>query len=185
MQSSNTHTGVRDWSTCTNCRLHHDRRRVVVRNDSPRRKEWHLLFIGDSPGRTEDVTGIPFTGDSYRILHGDYGYISYASEFTKRQFSWTTTNLVCCRPEDRQPVVAEANLCKSHIDELIQTVKPDGLIYLGVLAKKYYPPKTLPTKLPILSLAHPAMILREEFKLLPILREARKLQKFIDSLEKK
>lgn len=184
MQSTNTHTGVRDWSACTNCRFYHNRRRVVVREDSIKRKAFHILIIGDYPSIVDDVTGRPFSGEVFQIVHGRYGYLSFVEELTERKFSWTTTNIVCCRPEDRQPVGAEAELCRKHIDELIQTVKPDGIVYLGATAKKHYGPKK--HKLPTVSLDHPTKILREEeFKLLPILRNARKLQLFIDSLEKK
>jgi len=184
MQNPNTSTGISDWGTCTRCRLHTDRGRVALRTDSPRREHIHILFIGEAPGRTEDRLGIPFCGDSKRILFGDSGIIEQSKSFTETKYSWTVTNIVCCRPEEnRQPVKAEIELCRPHIDELVTTTKPTGIVYLGLVAKKNYPQKL--HKLPCLSLLHPAKILREEFKLLPVLKEARKLQLFVDSLGEK
>lgn len=87
--------------------------------------------------------------------------------------------------KNRDPVAAEIEACSPHIDELVEHWNPHGIVYLGKLAKSYHP-KKLPNQpsIPTLSLYHPAYILRMEYKLLTVLREARKLDLFLEKLHK-
>ena len=197
MQNRTCHTGIADWSDCKRCRLHATRRRVALRRDSPNgRQRIHLGIIGEAPGETEDVLGIPFTGISGRILDTMLSYVSY-------QFSYVITNIVACRPmtiitvgevseldtlpededeyeiidKNREPNAAEIEACKPHIDEIVQSEDFDGIVYLGKVAAKYK------TKLPSVELFHPAYIARMEYKYLTVLRQARKLSKFIERLQ--
>jgi uracil-DNA glycosylase family 4 len=77
---------------------------------------------------------------------------------------------------NREPTKAEIAACKPHIDEIVEAEKPKGIIYLGKVAESYK------TKLPKISLLHPAAIARLEYKLLPTLRQARKITNFVDKL---
>lgn len=171
--NGNCKTGISDWSNCDRCRLAEHRSRVVLRRDSDRRQAIHLLFIGDSPGRTENSIGVPFSGSSYQILLGPEGIINRVPE----DFSYTMTYLVCCATFDRAPVKAEIELCAPHIDELVKTTCPTGIVYLGPMATRYK------TKLPTLILPKPTKILAKEFRLVPVIRAARKLQLFIQQCQ--
>ncbi len=124
---------------------------------------------------------------------------------------------------NREPVKSEMDLCRPHIDELVISYQPHGIVYLGKVAMSYKPPmaaaptpakncprcdghgivqvhtatiqrgqydyKEVPCgcvkirKLPTLALHHPAYIKRLEYKLLPLLKEARKLDQFVESLQ--
>jgi uracil-DNA glycosylase family 4 len=105
---------------------------------------------------------------------------------------------------NREPTTKEIELCKPHIDELIEWFNPHGVVYLGKVAEKYTNPvKIIPidsldlTKhkrpiriddkyatlsIPTLSLYHPAYIARLEYKLLTVIKEAHKLDTFIERL---
>ncbi len=201
IKAGSCHTGRSDWSNCTRCGLHNTRNRVAIYRSHS--SDWgpRILFIGEAPGQLEDKTGLPFVGHSGRIFQQ---YIN----FCNRDFPYTITNAVGCRPvtivyldydhdkeqpdlkdlildEDyelydwnREPTKAEIAACKPHIDEIIESEKPKGIIYLGKIAESYK------TKLPKLSLLHPAAIARLEYKLLPTLRQARKITNFVDKLSK-
>lgn len=79
---------------------------------------------------------------------------------------------------NREPTSKEIAACRPHIDELVQTFNPRGIVRVGAVARSYS--STRPT----IDILHPAAILREEYKLLPIKRQARKIETFIKSLTK-
>ena len=79
---------------------------------------------------------------------------------------------------NRDPHPSEIEACKDHITELIEEYKPHGVIHLGKIAQSYK------TKLPHISLFHPAYIARMEYKLLTVLQEARKIDQFLERLHK-
>jgi len=206
-EPGNCHTGISDWSGCTRCRLCLTRNRVAIFRKHKLAGTNHsdilILFIGEAPGELEDKTGQPFIGISGRIFEQ---YI----RFTGIDFPYIITNTVGCRPvsvqyldyefekepvnsldeliqdEDyelydwnREPTKSEMEACRPHIDEIVTHYKPDGIVYLGKIAQNYG------TRLPKLSLYHPAFIARQEYKLLPVLKEARKLRNFIHELREK
>lgn len=105
---------------------------------------------------------------------------------------------------NREPTKAEIDLCKPHIDELVEWYQPHGVVYLGKIAESYKDPKYLISEIkllepeaklfrhtsykagfaqrhvPTLSLFHPAYIARLEYKLLTIRKEAKKLDEFVE-----
>lgn len=176
MSTVTTFCGKTDWGECQRCGLAGTRRRVAIRRDEPAfRRRTHILFIGEAPGKTEDALGEPFVGESGRIFKLILEELNHQCPVS---FSYTITNIVGCRPPDnRQPLPPEIEACKPHIDELVETLTPTGIAYLGKVAKAYK------IKLPVVNLVHPAFILRKEYKLLPIIREAHKLANFLEYLE--
>jgi uracil-DNA glycosylase len=158
-----------------------------------------LLFIGEAPGETEDIVGLPFVGISGNIL-------DFIMQYVNQDYAFIITNIVCCRPStflwdsekpepttyhqilkedpdyydwydhNREPTQEEAALCQPHIDELISTTKPKAIVYLGKIAETYK------TKLPTLSLPHPAYIARKEYKLIDAKKCGRKLNDFIKAM---
>lgn len=198
----NSHTGHADWRGCNRCILSVGRKHVVVRRDGCRRIglriSTRLVFIGEAPGATEDRTGIPFTGHSGRILNE-------IMMNTTSSFYFTITNTVCCRPCDvimedygyidqpgkvepgrimefenwnRQPRPIEIQHCRNHVLEIVQSVRPHGIVYLGKIAANSYD-----FKQPSLELFHPAFIARHETKLLLVKRQARLLSKFLEEID--
>lgn len=199
----NSSTGNSNWSECRKCILCNGRRRVCVRRDGIRNfdsvKPIRLLFIGEAPGATEDGTGIPFTGHSGRVLDQIFQYTTTAFEFC-------ITNIICCRPKDvtvnlpnnidseeqltnlkpiyeysnfnRNPNPTEIIACQPHIDEIIKSYKPQGIVYLGNVARNSYL-----TNRKTIHLVHPAYIVRQEYKVRLMRIEARKIYNFIKELK--
>jgi hypothetical protein len=79
----------------------------------------------------------------------------------------------------RSPSKAEAAICSLHIDELIASFKPKGVVYLGLLPMAYYR-----CSLPYIKLFgfSTNKFMKQEYKLLEVKREARKLLEFIKEL---
>lgn len=192
-------TSSRDWSNCRACGLCRTRKRVALK----RRGEVHgggrvrLLLIGEAPGEFEDTLGVPFIGPAGQVLN-------FILKDVEAPFTYLITNTVNCRPytivylsqeaedvdfdlliegEDyeiqdpnRDPTPQEATACRSHIDELVIDFEPTAIVYLGKIAQQY------PTRLPTLSLLHPAYIARMEYKLQTVREQALLLTRFIQGL---
>jgi len=50
---------------CRRCKLHEGRNRLVFGEGSPRAR---LVFVGEGPGREEDLEGRPFVGEAGKLL---------------------------------------------------------------------------------------------------------------------
>lgn len=224
------YTGVSDWGDCKRCRLWHTRHRVAIKRTGGSGTT-RLLFIGEAPGETENKTGIPFVGVAGKILyhlfkhtHFQFQYLitntvgcrpvdvsflddDYTSKFDE-DFSlgdYVYEDDYELLNWNREPTKAEIDLCKPHIDELLESYQPHGVVYLGKVAESYKDPNYLiPVEsyigdplakhyrhtnynddwvkrhVPTLSLFHPAYIARLEYKLLTIRKEARKLDEFVE-----
>lgn len=157
---------VDDWKNCKLCPLHCNRTSVVHwRGQLP----CDVLFIGEAPGESEDVIGVPFIGPAGSLLRElvseaetDYDSLKpFPFEPTK----WAATNIVACLPLDedgnlRPPKKAEAKACSDRLIDFIEIAQPEVIVTLGQVAEKYLPR----TNVPHFNLIHPAAILRSETK---------------------
>ncbi len=57
-----------DVISCTNCELSHTRKNAVPGEGSASAR---VVFVGEAPGRFEDVQGKPFVGPAGKILEAD------------------------------------------------------------------------------------------------------------------
>lgn len=154
------------WKGCTQCPLHHKTKPVVhLRGKIPAK----VLFIGEAPGESENVTGMPFTGPSGDMLNDiitealekldneNQKTISHPSPLT-----FAFANLVGCMPwEDggiRQPNKKEIQQCKSHLFEIVMMVNPMLVVLCGLLPEKHFPHGEYPFG--VMSVQHPSSILR-------------------------
>jgi uracil-DNA glycosylase family 4 len=135
-----------DWLVCERCALHATRRSVVLgRGDTPA----DILFIGLGPGKTENLLGEPFVGESGRLLQGIInGALELAMRDTGHKIARTPryfiTNIVACRPCDtkygpnRDPREEEIWACMPRLNETVRVVKPTLTILFGKVAQRYY-----------------------------------------------
>lgn len=85
-----------------------------------------LMFIGEGPGRDEDLQGRPFVGKAGELLDKMVGALGL-----KREDVYIA-NVVKCRPPDnRTPTPQEAGACLGYLHRQIQLVKPRVIITLG------------------------------------------------------
>ena len=93
------------------------------------------LFVGEAPGEEEDNKGLPFVGESGKLLR----WIIKKSGIQDYAFF----NAVCCRPteivklkyitklKNRTPTWQEVQTCQVNLYNLIDKIKPKVIITLG------------------------------------------------------
>ncbi len=114
---------------CTECGLHETAKTVCMAGDGPR-KNVTVMVVGEAPGANEDKRGVPFIGESGKILR---------TELERNNLTEITyiTNLVKCRPpNNRTPTAAEIKACRHYLDEEIEQLAPKFVITAGVPATK-------------------------------------------------
>ncbi len=155
-------------SVCTACALHQGRTHTVFGKGNPRAA---VMFIGEGPGRDEDLKGEPFVGRSGQLL------TKILAAIDLERGDVYITNIVKCRPpQNRDPMEDEVRCCEQYLIEQIEFIKPRLICALGRIAAQWL----LDTKEPLASLRksdnsyrgipvlvtyHPAALLRNpEFK---------------------
>ena len=90
-----------------------------------------LLFIGEGPGREEDLLGEPFVGRAGELLDK----IISAMGLEREQVY--IANIVKCRPpENRNPTPEEMAACLPYLKRQIEVLQPDVICALGGVAAK-------------------------------------------------
>ena len=122
-----------DWDTlestclsCQNCSLCEKRTHVVFGAGN---REAEVLFVGEGPGESEDLQGIPFVGpagqlldDMLEIIHLDRSRIYI-------------TNIVKCRPpNNRDPLNTEQDTCIPYLRNQVALMHPKIIVCLGRIA---------------------------------------------------
>ena len=116
-------------STCTRCALAAGRTQVVFGVGSPQAK---LLFVGEGPGREEDLAGEPFVGRSGKLLDR-----LMAEEVGLTRAECYIANVVKCRPpNNRDPAPKEIAACRPYLDEQIELIGPSVIVTLGNFSTK-------------------------------------------------
>jgi DNA polymerase len=120
-----------------------------------------VLFVGEGPGKTEDMLGIPFVGRAGKLLDL---ILPDINKGLARQ--WAIVNLVACRPTEgvgranRKPTDEEIANCEDHLTALVELAQPKAIVLLGREAQVGFPVH-LAKRCPILHAYHPAYICRK------------------------
>lgn len=108
---------------CLVCPLGPGRLKFVFGEGDPAAR---LLFVGEGPGRDEDLQGRPFVGKAGELLDKMIGAIGLKREETY------IANVVKCRPPDnRTPTPEEARACLGYLRRQIELVRPAVIVTLG------------------------------------------------------
>ncbi len=109
--------------SCTDCRLHKNRKNAVPGEGDP---DPCIVFIGEAPGRDEDIEGRPFVGRAGKLLD------QLLEEVGLSRPEVYITNVVKCRPPDnRDPRADEKSICRGYLDRQIALLGPDIICTLG------------------------------------------------------
>jgi uracil-DNA glycosylase family 4 len=114
---------------CTRCVLAETRTQVVfgVGDTSA-----DLMFIGEGPGRDEDLAGEPFVGRSGKLLDK-----LVFQELGLDRSRFYIANVVKCRPPgNRDPLPAEIESCRPYLDAQISLIDPSVVVTLGNFATR-------------------------------------------------
>ncbi len=108
---------------CLACPLGPGRLKFVFGEGAPKAR---LMFVGEGPGRDEDLQGRPFVGKAGELLDKMIGALGLRREDTY------IANVVKCRPPDnRTPTSEEAKACLGFLHRQIELVQPAVLVTLG------------------------------------------------------
>ena len=111
---------------CTRCRLHEGRNHLVFGEGNPQAA---LIFVGEGPGRDEDLQGRPFVGRAGELLTR----IIEAIELTREDVY--IANIVKCRPpNNRDPKPDEIQTCLPFLLKQLGAIKPRIICCLGTFA---------------------------------------------------
>ena len=108
---------------CAQCRLAGSRTNVVFGVGDPNAD---VMFIGEAPGRDEDLQGEPFVGRAGQLLTD----IIKAMKLSREQVY--IANVIKCRPpENRNPEPDELDACRPFIRRQVALIKPKVIVTLG------------------------------------------------------
>ncbi|MBW2064648.1 MAG: uracil-DNA glycosylase [Deltaproteobacteria bacterium] len=111
---------------CKKCRLYQGRTNLVFGEGSPRAD---LVFVGEGPGKEEDLEGRPFVGEAGRLLTRIIKAMGLEREDVY------ICNVVKCRPpKNRDPERDEIEACLPFLKKQIALIRPKVICTLGRVA---------------------------------------------------
>jgi uracil-DNA glycosylase len=105
------------------CALKSTATRLVFADGNPQAR---IMFVGEAPGREEDIEGLPFVGRSGKLLDRMMGAIGLdrTTVYIANVIPWRP-------PGNRTPTPQETQICLPFIQRQIELVNPDVLVTLG------------------------------------------------------
>jgi DNA polymerase len=105
------------------CALKSTATRLVFADGNPQAR---IMFVGEAPGREEDLEGLPFVGRSGKLL--DRMLAAIGLDRTNAYIA----NVIPWRPPgNRTPTPQETQICLPFIQRQIELVNPEVLVTLG------------------------------------------------------
>jgi uracil-DNA glycosylase len=105
------------------CALKHTATKLVFADGNPQAR---VMFVGEAPGRDEDIEGLPFVGRSGKLL--DRMIAAIGLDRSKAYIA----NVIPWRPPgNRTPTPQETQICLPFVQRQIELVNPDVLVTLG------------------------------------------------------
>jgi uracil-DNA glycosylase len=169
---------------CRKCGLHSTRNKSVFGSGNA---EADIMFVGEAPGKNEDIQGLPFVGRAGNILDTLLASISMGRE------DIFIANVLKCRPPgNRDPQAGEISICKEYLFRQIQIIDPRMICTMG----KHSTQLILDTKQGItglrgkiftrngrlvLPINHPAAVLYAPSRMETLMQDFFRIKKLIDS----
>ena len=148
---------------CTSCPLHKSRNHTVFGAGNARAG---VLFIGEAPGRDEDLQGEPFVGRSGQLLTRIIAAIGFS-----REDVYICNILKCRPPNNRDPLPEEVASCEPYLKQQLAIIRPRVICCLGRIAAQTLLKTTASLRslresvhyyegIPVMATYHPAALLR-------------------------
>lgn len=114
---------------CHRCVLGDTRNHIVFGVGNPHAR---VMFVGEGPGRNEDIQGEPFVGAAGHLLDSILGIAG----LTRQEVY--IANVVKCRPPgNRNPRPEEIEACAPFLREQVRSIWPDVIVCLGNFAAQF------------------------------------------------
>jgi DNA polymerase len=167
---------------CRRCRLAENRTHIVFGEGSP---DADLMFIGEGPGREEDLQARPFVGEAGRLL------TSLIEKLGMKRDNVYIANVVKCRPPmNRDPAEDEIAACIPFLKKQIEVIGPKAIMTLGRISTHALTGVSIPISrmrghffsygdIPVMPTYHPAYLLRNRKAKWDTWDDAQKVMKVI------
>lgn len=151
-----------------------------------------VMVIGEAPGNHEDLQGIPFCGDSGKVLDDMFRAINMT-----RAENFYISNVIFWRPPgNRRPTDEELAICRPFVERHIELLNPEVLVLVGATSMtavlgikdpvtqirgKFmdFAPKFLPRKIKTFTIFHPSYLMRQPSKKKVAWQDMLALEKFL------
>ncbi|HEY2388971.1 MAG TPA: uracil-DNA glycosylase [Candidatus Binatia bacterium] len=149
---------------CTRCKLSGERTNLVFGVGNPAAE---LVFVGEAPGRDEDLRGEPFVGRAGQLLTE----IITKGMKLRREDIYIANIIKCRPPQNRNPEPDEIASCEPFLVRQLALIRPKVIVALGTFAAQTLLKTRTPiTRLrgtwtdyhgiPLMPTFHPAYLLR-------------------------
>ena len=115
--------------SCRRCPLCDGRTQTVFGVGNPHA---HVMFIGEAPGKNEDLQGEPFVGAAGHYLNELLGCAGL-----RREDVFIANVLKCRPPGNRDPRPEEIQTCTPFLREQTRTIDPEVLVTLGKFSTQF------------------------------------------------
>ena len=114
-------------SSCQECHLCQHRNKFVFGIGDPHAD---LVFIGEAPGKDEDLKGEPFVGKAGKLLDK----ILFAINMNRHENVYICNVFKCRPPQNRDPLPEEVDKCEPYLLHQIKLIRPKLIVALGRIA---------------------------------------------------
>ena len=108
---------------CLECPLGKTRKNIVLGMGNPNAD---IVFVGEAPGKQEDLQGLPFVGRSGKLLDKMLSSINLS-----RDDVYILNVLKCRPPDNRDPSKMEIEKCEPYLKKQLKIIKPKLIVALG------------------------------------------------------
>ena len=115
--------------SCRRCPLCDGRTQTVFGVGNPHAR---VMFIGEAPGKNEDLQGEPFVGAAGHYLNELLGCVGL-----RREDVFIANVLKCRPPGNRDPRPEEIQTCTPFLREQTRTIDPEVLVTLGKFSTQF------------------------------------------------
>lgn len=123
---------ARQILACSKCRPRNFKGKAVP-GEGP--ADAHVIFVGEAPGKQENIAGRPFVGRSGKFLDELFKHFKISR---KRVF---ITSIAKYYPGPRKPSAKEIEACRPFLKKQLEIIKPKLVVLLGDIALKWFFPK--------------------------------------------
>jgi len=171
-----------DLGDCRRCSLAGGRKNIVFGVGNPAAR---LMFVGEAPGRDEDIQGEPFVGEAGQLLTKIIQAMGLG-----REDVYICNVLKCRPPENRNPHQEEIEACGPFLLRQVKAVAPRAIIALGTFASQTLLESKEPISrlrgrfhdyhgIPLMPTFHPAFLLRSPEKKREVWADVQQVMKLL------
>ena len=173
----------RQVKDCTRCPLYRTATRHVFGDGHP---DARLVFVGEAPGRDEDLQGKPFVGAAGQLLTKMIEAMGMA-----RERVYICNILKHRPPANRLPEPEEIDACKGYLFEQLEIIRPAIICTLGAVAARTLLSPTISIMkarghfteydgIPVMPTLHPAYLLRNPDAKRLVWQDLKKVKAFLE-----